>query len=293
MPSDDCLVMITVPPGRWLAAACLLAGFACSATVDPTADSGEPLHAAVSISIDSSLQRTLVAALSVTNRSNLSQTIHWSDDCVGNGTVDIHVIRNGAVIWNSALMPPDPACPTQQITSSLAAGVVGGFGRRVELRAILGDSIAAGQYDVVAVPTITSTPSPSLVSPLDLGVWTIADPIVVPPGTSLDGSWTGTASGLALTLTMHWTSDSVTGTGTYTTQPPASFACAGGTIGASTGPVQLLGVRDNDVVGGRLVFGGADGPPFHGHLRSADSVDIVDTTIDTPSCALELKHTGP
>jgi hypothetical protein len=285
--------MPTLPLVRQLAAAALLAGVACSATVDPNGDSGEPLHATVAATIDSSFQRALVATLSVANRSNLSQTIHWSDDCVGNGTVDIHVIRNGAVIWNSALMPPDPACPTQQITSSLAAGVVGGFGRRVELRAILGDSIAAGQYDVVAVPTITSTPSPSLVSPLDLGVWTIADPIVVPPGTSLDGSWTGTASGLALTLTMHWTSDSVTGTGTYTTQPPASFACAGGTIGAPTGPVQLLGSRDNDLIGGRLLFDAGEGPPFYGHLRSADSVDVTVTTIDTPSCALELKRTGP
>jgi hypothetical protein len=285
--------MTSLAFGRSLAATALLASIACSTTVDPTGDAGQPLHAAVSVAIDSTSQRTLVATLSIANRSSQSQTIHWSDDCIGNGAVDIHIIRNGVVIWNSALAPSNLGCPTQQITSSLAPGVTAGFGRRVELRAILGDSIAAGPYDVITVPTVTSTDSPVLATPLDASQWTIADPVVVPPGTTLDGTWTGTATGLAMSMTMRWTSDSVTGTGTYTTQPPASFSCGGGTIGTSTGPVQLLGSRDNDVVAGRLLFAGGEGPPFYGHLRSADSVDITVTTIDTPSCKLELKRAGP
>lgn len=286
--------MTTLPLGRSIAAAAtLLACIACSMTADPTGDAGQPLHATVSLAVDSSLQRTLVATLSVANRSGQSQTIHWADDCVGNGSVDIHVVRNGVVIWNSALAPANPACPTQQITSSLAPGDTGGFARRVELRTILGDSIEPGQYALVAVPTVTSTASPSLNVPIDAGVVTVADPVVVALGTSLDGAWAGSASGLALALTMRWTTDSVTATGTYTTQPPASFSCAGGTIGASTGPMQLVGTRDNDVIIGRLLLDAAgEGPPFYGRIRSADSVDVTVTTIDTSPCRLELKRTG-
>ena len=275
------------------ALAALLACLACSDTVDPASGSGEPLHASIAATIDSSFLRTLVVTVSLANVSHQPQTIDWSDDCVGNGSVDIHVTRNGTVVWNSALRPANPACPTQQIESSIAAGDTVRFERRVLLRDVIGDSISIGPYDIIGVPTVTSLASPSLGTPLDAGQLPIADPVIVPAGAALDGTWTGTASGLSLTLTMHWRVDSVLATGTYTTQSPLAFGCAGGTIGGTTGAMQLVAARTNDFFGGRLLFSGDEGPPFYAHLRSADSADVTVTTIDTPPCVLELRRVGP
>ena len=276
-----------------LALAALVACAACSDTVDPASGSREPLHASVAATIDSSFLRTLVVTVSLANVSHQPQTIDWSDDCIGNSSVDIHIVRNGAVVWNSALVPPDPACPTQHIESSVAPDDTILFERRVLLHDLIGDSISIGPYDIVGVPTITSLASPSLGTPLDAGQLPIADPVVVPPGANLDGTWTGTSSGLSLTLSMHWRADSVLATGTYSTPSPQAFGCAGGTIGGVTGPVQLVAARTDDFFRGWLLFLGDEGPPFYAHLRSADSADVTVTTIDTPSCALELRRTGP
>lgn len=281
------------PKRTILACATLLSCIACSDAVDPASGSSEPLHATIAATIDSTLLRTLVVSVSLANVSHQPQTIDWSDDCAGNGSVDIHVTRNGTVVWNSALVPANPACPTQQIESSVAAGDTVFFERRVLMRDLIGDSISIGPYDIVGVPTITSLASPSLGTPLDAGQLPIADPIVVPPGANLDGTWTGTASGLSLTLTMRWRADSVLATGTYTTQSSQAFGCAGGTIGGSTGPVQLVAARTNDFFGGRLLFLNDEGPPFYAHLRSADSADVTVTTVDTSPCALELRRSGP
>jgi hypothetical protein len=276
-----------------LGAATVVVCLGCSSGVEPGTGSGEPLHTAVSATIDSSALRTLVATLSVANRSQVAQTIDWSDDCAGNGGVDVEILQNAVVVWSSPLAAPHVGCPTQQIESTIAPGLTVQFQRQIELRELLGDSIAAGPYEVIMTPTVTSAESPSLNRPIDAGQLTLADPVVVSPGVSLDGTWSASGTGLAVNLTMHWRADSVFGVGTYTAEPSGLFTCGGGTIAGATGPLQLVASRIDDFIRGRLVFSGGDGPPLSGHLRSADSLDVEVTTIDTSGCRLELLRTGP
>jgi hypothetical protein len=263
---------------------------ACSDGLGTTPVRGEPLHALASVAIDSTGLRTFVATLAVVNQSSASQAIDWGLDCVGNGPLDVRMFRGGILVWESSRGPSNTiACPTREILSAVAPGDTVRFERRVLLSALLGDSLDAAAYTFVVLPTLGAESSPSLGAPINAGGLLVANPIVVPPGTPLDGTWSGTTAGLTVSFTMRWRADSVVGTGQFTTPSAQSFPCAGGSVGTSVGVANIVASRIDDFIVGRLLFGTGDGPPFSGHLRSADSLELNVTTIDTPSCRLVLR----
>ena len=82
----------------------------------------------------------------------------------------------------------------------------------------------------------------------------------------------------------------MSGSGTFSSPSPFAFPCAGGSIGKTSGVASLVANRFGDVTFGRLTFDTGNGPPFTGHLRSADSLELRVTTIDTPPCTLVLRR---
>lgn len=260
---------------------------ACSSTIgDPAA---APLSATASVRVDSSAYRSLIATVAVANHSTAAQAITWADDCRGNGAVDLRILRGATVLWSSAKVPSTPICPLHTVQNTIAAGDTARFEEQVLLADLMGDSIAAGTYAVTAAPIIASPSTASLESPIPVGSLLIADPLVVPLDTPLDGTWSGSTTGLAVSLSLHFTADTAFGSGSFSSPSPFAFPCAGGSIAGASGAATLVATRNGDVLFGRLMFDTGEGPPFTAHLRSADSLDLTLATVDTPSCNLSLR----
>src|SRR5690242_15675922 len=179
---------------RWLALFALFALVACSTSTNEPRATGEPLAAAASATIDSSGLRTLVVSVRVANRSATDQPINWQDDCLGNGTTNVQLFRGAALVWDLAKSRPLDGCQVRAIQSVVAAQDTVGFEERVLLSDLMGDSIPAAAYSIVAAPILTSPASPSIGAPIAAGTLVVANPVVVPPGVVLDGRWSGAST---------------------------------------------------------------------------------------------------
>lgn len=257
----------------------------CGSSVTESIVDGD-LRETSSVRIDSSGVRVLVATLTLENVADAPRPILWGEDCFGNGPLDVRMFRGSTLVWESSRVTSDVACPTRAIQSTIAAHGSASFEWRITLAALLGDSLPAGTYSFTVQPTLAS---PLLTSQSNAGVLSVADPIIVPPGTNLDGTWTGTAAGLSLSLQLAWTSDSVHGRGTYSATSGGGTNCAAPSLHPN-GTVSLTASRTGDVVIGSLALDGIWSPPMSGHLRAADSLDAVLHSVDSGSCSIALRR---
>jgi hypothetical protein len=269
----------------WLASvAALLA--ACSAATEPSVVEGN-LRETATIEIDSSGVRTFRALLTLENLSSSDQPIVWGEDCALNGPVDVRMFRGSQLVWESSRVASLRGCPMQLIQSTISAKGSAGFEWRMPVRDILGDSLAEGDYTFTVQSGLES---PTLTKQVSAGGLRMADPIAVPPGTNLNGTWTGMLGPVSISLVMTWTADSVHGSGTFALTGPQPLFC-GGAAPSQSGTVTYAAHRSNDVVAGVLSLGVGYAAPFGGRLRSASELDGTIMNVDTPGCALILNRT--
>ena len=262
----------------------LLAPLACSDSTAPATTVEGSLRESAAIRIDSSGVRMLVGSLTLENLALTPQAIVWGHDCSGNGPLDIRMYSAGRLVWESSRVQDLRGCATLIEHTDIGPHVSGTFEWRTTVSAILGDSLAEGEYTFFVQPALES---PSLTAQLGVGSLRMADPIAVPPGTNLNGTWTGSSGGLAVSLQLTWTADSVRGSGTYTVANPPNFNCVAISFFGS-GTVSFAAHRTNDVVGGGLMFDWGYWPPYGGRLRTANRFDGSIFTVDSGSCALTL-----
>lgn len=240
------------------------------------------------VQVDSSGVRTLTATVTVENLTGTPAPLQWSEDCALNGPVRLRVFRGTEVIWDSQRYLPFQGCPATLINSFVDPHGSAAYGYRIPVGKILGDSLAPGDYTLSVEPTFVS---PVSTKEVPAGHLTLADPVAVPPGTNLDGQWSGSSGDLMMSFTLAWTADSVHGTGTFKLTGASDAQCVEPELQGS-GAVGFVAARDGDVVGGYLVFGTAYGPPYSGRLTSATRFEGKTMNVDTPGCPITLTR-GP
>ena len=231
--------------------------------------------------------RAILATADIENVGGSRQSISWGVDCGGSGALTLNVYRvtgdTRTLVWTSAAVRRVLGCPTRLVQLALDPGAHAQPQFTVAVSSILGDSLPAGAY---ALGVIAHT-SPALDAEVPAGTVTLSNAVVAPPGTDLDGTWTGSASGLSLSLTLKWTADSVTGTGTYTAADTNSFGCGGGSLRGS-GTIKYVAHRDQDQFQGALQFSGDWFPPFAGILVDQRTIAGWFMSVDAGSCYLTL-----
>ena len=212
----------------------------------------------------------------------------WGDDCSGFGdALTVRVYRhtaNGPLLaWGSDRLPNALTCPSVAHTWTLATG----DSRRLSFEAgvdrILADSLPAGTYDVTVTPRVVGVPANENAagsSPLTTGV-------VAPPGTNLDGVWTGTAQGVTVSLNLRWAADSVFGAGTWSVSGANSLGCGGETL-IGTGTVTYAAHRNGDQIGGGASFSNGWTPPLFGVLADVNTLGGHFMSIDAGPCPITL-----
>jgi hypothetical protein len=259
---------------------------ACSSSGGDTAPVEGDIRETATIRVDSGGVRTLVATLTLENLTATDRPMLWGEDCVGNGPLDVRMYRGDALVWESSRAGPFLECPVRAIQSTLSAKGSASFSWQRAIATTLGDSLAPGTYRFTVQSTVAS---PRLTDQIKAGDLIVADPVAVPPGTNLNGMWTGSAGGLSVSLAMTWTADSVIGSGTYaiSVSGTTGVSCAVSSPPAS-GTVTLKASRAGDVVTGALGFDAGYFPPYGGRLRAADEFDGVIHSVDSGGCALTL-----
>lgn len=246
------------------------------------------LRETASVRVDSGFVRTFVAADTLENLSNTLLPIVWGPDCLGNSPLDVRMYRGSTLVWESTQVPGSTGCPVRAIQNTLDSKQTFIFEWRATVKSILGDSLPPDAYTFTVRPLLSS---PTLTRDVGAGQLHVADPVVVPPGTNLDGTWSGKTGGLSVSLALTWTADSVRGSGTYQFTPTTGAACYASTK-ASTGTVLFAARRIDDAVAGYFAFDFGYYPPYSGRLRSATQFDGVIMNVDTPGCGLVLTK-GP
>lgn len=264
-------------PVAAICAAALLAAAACSSATTDGSIQG-PLRVTPALAIDSSSVRALVVTVTLANVSKSRQSITWVADCSDDEGVAFQMFRGATLVWDSSHGQTFvPQCAPEVVHDTIEPNATFVFEGHITLSALMGDSIPPGAYSFAVQPRFIAP----VLAALDAGTLTVADPIVVPPGTVLDGVWATSGAGMTMSLTLKWTSDSVTGSGPYTLAA-GSTSCLG--PGPSSGTTQLAASRINDFIAGFLSVHG----PMSGHLRSSTLLDVRLTTVDTPACSLQL-----
>ena len=273
--------------------AILLFGLAgCSASLSgPRSDLSGNLRETASATIVASGSesggRAVLTVIDLENVGGSTETVTWGLDCSGAGAVNLRVYRSTGgsqvLAWSSTALPRVLGCPTQLIKRTIDPAGHVQLQFTVPVESILGDSLPAGTY----VLTATALTSPELPGEVPAGTLTLAKGIVAPPGTDLDGTWTGAANGLSLSLTLHWTADSVTGTGTYSASSSNTFGCGGGTL-RGTGTVSYAAARKQDQFQGGIKFSSDWYPPFGGVLVDQRTIAGAFMSVDRGPCYLTL-----
>jgi hypothetical protein len=235
----------------------------------------------------SPLRAAVDVGLQLTNQSAQPETLLSSGRGTCDGEMVIRVWRplNGQLVlaWNSAALPPNP-CPAHALPLVLAPHAATLLTHEIASTELLGDSLPADTYTFTVSADFASPEIPGEVATSPVAVSTH---FIVPPGTVLDGTWAGAADGIVLTLRLHWTADSVTGTGTYQGFTPNSNHCGGGTL-RGTGSVTLSAVRTADRVIGAMSFSNGWTPPYGATLTSAGQLDGQFMSVDAGPCQMPL-----
>jgi hypothetical protein len=225
--------------------------------------------------------------LLLTNESAQPETLISSSRGACDGGIIARAWRdvNGKKVlaWISSAIPFIP-CPSHALPIVLAPHSVVHLGREIESFEILGDSLPPGDYTFTVAPDLQS---PSLSAQVATPAVSVSSHFVVPAGTVLDGTWAGTADGIILTLALHWTTDSVTGTGTYQAFSPNTNHCGGGSLSGS-GTVTLRASRAQDLLSGHMSFDNGWAPPYNAVQTSLDLLDGHFMAIDAGPCPMPL-----
>jgi hypothetical protein len=80
-------------------------------------------------------------------------------------------------------------------------------------------------------------------------------------------------------FSLHWTTDSVFGAGTWSVAAPNTLGCGGGSL-AGNGTVTLAAHRTGDQIAGSTQFSNGWGPPFLGVLTDANTLGAHWMSID-------------
>lgn len=253
--------------------------------------------------VQSSLRETATASITgspsgpavhvvadIQNVGGSTQSLVWGADCAGNGSLTLNVYRaSGAsrtLVWTSGALPRLLGCPTRVFEVSLEPGQHAQPEFTIAVAAILGDSIPAGSYTLGVVAHTT----PSLDAEVPAGTMNLSTAVVDPPAAELDGTWTGGAHGLSISLALHWTADSVTGTGTYAAADTNSFGCGGGSF-RGAGTIDFAAGRSHGSLAGGMQFSAGWDPPFGGILLDDHTIGGWFMSVDRGPCYLTLTRT--
>ena len=268
---------------RGLAGALTLA--ACSTSTDTFGASA--LRESATAAIDLTASRALRVTLTIENDGPPANLI-WGNDCSGFGdALTVRAYRHtgsGTVLaWSSDRLPSAVPCPTVAHTRTLANGESLQLDFAAGVDRILDDSLPAGAYDVTVTPRVVG------VNPNEnaAGTVSLTTGVAVPPGTNLDGQWSGSSHGVTMTFSLHWTADSVLGAGTWSVAGANTLGCGGGTL-AGNGTVTFAAHRTGDQIAGSTQFSNGWGPPFLGVLADANTLGAHWMSIDAGPCPITL-----
>lgn len=291
----------STPPGLRLAfvvAAAVCVG-ACSAGTEPLTSAFPADTVAVTGNFretgsasPSPLRAAIVIGLQLTNQGTSPETLIVSDRGSCDGGIVARAWRDvdgrKTLAWTSSAEPVIP-CPGAVMPLVVAPHSSVQMQREIESFEILGDSLPVDTYTFTVRADMQSPSLPAEVAAQSLRVST---QYIVPPGTILDGTWAGAADGIVLTIPLHWTADSVTGTGTYQTFAPNTNRCGGTTLPAS-GNVTFRASRAQDRVSGYMAFDNGWGPPYIAVQPSRDLLDGHFMSVDVGTCPMPLGHQYP
>lgn len=272
-----------------------LATAACSSGTEPTSDP----FVGDTVAVTGNLRETGSAALSperaavdvtllIANQGAQPETLTTSAiaECAGSVIVRAWRDVNGrkSLAWISSAIPVIP-CPIALLGPTvIAPHTAVTLGREIPNFEILGDSLPAALYTLTVSADLES---PALPAQIATPALFIGPHYIVPPGTVLDGTWSGEADGIELSLALHWTADSVTGTGTYTAFTPNTNRCGGGTLHGS-GSVTVRASRAEDRVSGAMLFDNGWTPPYSAVQTGADLLDGHFMSVDAGQCPMPL-----
>jgi hypothetical protein len=103
----------------------------------------------------------------------------------------------------------------------------------------------------------------------------------------LSGNWRGSNGGLAVTIALHQSGDSVAGSGNFDVASNASLGCGGESLPPS-GTVSMTGHLVSGQFQGRMSFADVWTPPYLGVVTSPDTLSGHFMSVDRGGCPLVL-----
>jgi hypothetical protein len=268
--------------------ACGVVAAACGAPTESQSRARD-FHETATVSIAPFNSRSVYATVTVENVGTVQQSLTWGVDCTGAGALLVkayrHIGTEQVLAWSSGLLPRTVGCPTQLVSGTLRPGGQLTLHQTIPVATILGDSLPAGPYAL----TVAVLTTPTLDSAIAVGSFIITTAVIDLPNPSLNGTWTSSTYGVDLTFTLTWTTDSVSGTGTYSASQSNSLGCGGGTL-RGTGPVKLTAHRNHDQFQGVMTFDNGWVPSYAAVLVDASTLGGAFSSIDAGPCPLSLTH---
>jgi hypothetical protein len=240
----------------------------------------------------SPLRAAVDVGLLLANQSAQPETLLSSARGSCNGAIVARAWRHtqGRLVlaWTSTSLAAVP-CPGHALPVIVAPHTAIQLTREIGNTELLGDSLPADTYTFTLSADLAS---PSLPGEVATSPVAVSRAFIVPPGTVLDGTWLGGADGIVLTLPLHWTADSVTGTGTYQIVLPNTNHCGGGTLRGS-GHITFRAARTEDHVTGSMSFDNGWGPPYIAVQTAVGELDGHFMSVDAGPCPMPLTRQVP
>ncbi|HXT17556.1 MAG TPA: hypothetical protein VN706_18080 [Gemmatimonadaceae bacterium] len=240
----------------------------------------------------SPLRAAVDVTLLIMNRGTRPETLYSSESGSCDGGLIVrawhHANGRNTLAWLSSAVPVVP-CPGHPLPLVLAPNASVSLTREIGNAEILGDSLPSDTYILTASADLRSPTLPAQVTAASIF---IGLEYIVPPGTVLDGTWSGGADGILLRLALRWTADSVNGTGTYVATPPYSNRCGGSTLRGS-GTVKFTAARTEDRLVGHMAFDNGWTPPYSAVQTGRDLLDGHFMSVDVGPCPMPLGREIP